>query len=41
MQPMNTYNIISGVFSIIIAKHLKKVISVICVNGMNEIIYSG
>jgi len=41
MQPMYIYNIISGVFSILIAKHFLKVISVFRVNGMNEIIYSG
>jgi len=41
MQLMNTYNIVSGVFSILIAKHFLEVISVICVNGMNEITYSG
>jgi len=37
MQPMYTYNIISGVFSILLAKHFLKVISVVWVNGMNEI----
>jgi len=40
MQPMYTYNIISGVFSILLAKHFLKVISVDWVNGMNEITYS-
>jgi len=38
MQLMYTYNIISGVLSILIAMHFLKIISVFCVNGMNEII---
>jgi len=38
MQLMYTYNIVSGVFSILIAKHFLKIIYVFCVNGMNEII---
>jgi len=40
MQPMYIYNIISGVFSILVAKHFIKIIQVFCVYGMNEIIYS-
>jgi len=35
---MYTYNVISGVSSILIVKHFLKIISVFCVNGMNEII---